>query len=221
MLFLAVVIVMTTSVSLLFYLSATRSIQSEIVNEWNKKTSSIVDQSPPNVSPKLHFFAMWLLFCEFVAISVLGYVWYYIFISKIESSAQKIIHALNQLSRGQLSETINIEDLEEFQQIGSGINELTANLQELLLCVWKQTGQCLIHIEKIQNNADLRYYQHLSLDCLGYLKQLKECMDNLREIAKTYVFYDVILDGNKTHAVNEPSTFLRPETYSETKSSES
>ena len=75
MLFLAVVIVMTTSVSLLFYLSATRSIQSEIVNEWNKKTSSIVDQSPPNVSPKLHFFVMWLLFCEFVVISVLGYAY--------------------------------------------------------------------------------------------------------------------------------------------------
>ena len=115
-----------------------------------------------------------------------------------------ILRALEQLARGRLNETVSIETPDEFVRMGASINELAANLQELLLYVWKQTGKCLAMLEHIHNNPDLHHDRRLTLESLGYLKQLTESVDNLREMAKSYVFYDVSLDGNKTEAINEP-----------------
>jgi len=138
----------------------------------------------------------------------LGYVWYRIVSKKIERPVRVLQRALNQLAKGQLNETVAIDTVDEFAQIGSGINELAANLQELLLYIWKQTGQCQAMLEHIRNNPDVHHDHRLTLESLGYLKQLSESIDNLREMAKSYVFYDVSLDGNKTQAINAPGQKL-------------
>jgi methyl-accepting chemotaxis protein len=145
-----------------------------------------------------------LLIVEFLTAGALGYVWYRILTRRIETSVDIILRALEQLARGRLNETVSIETPDEFVRMGASINELAANLQELLLYVWKQTGKCLTMLEHIHNNPDLHHDRRLTLESLGYLKQLTESVDNLREMAKSYVFYDVSLDGNKTEAINEP-----------------
>jgi hypothetical protein len=66
-------------------------------------------------------------------------------------------------------------------------------------------------LEHVQNNPDLRHDRRLTLESLGYLKQLSESIDDLREMAKSYVFYDVSLDGNTTQAINEPGKKSPPE----------
>jgi len=134
----------------------------------------------------------------------LGYAWYRISSRMLENPVRIVLRALDQLARGQLNETVSIETPDEFGQIGASINELAANLQELLLYIWKQTGQCMALLEHVQNNPDLRHDRRLTLESLGYLKQLSESIDDLREMAKSYVFYDVSLDGNTTQAINEP-----------------
>jgi methyl-accepting chemotaxis protein len=145
-----------------------------------------------------------ILIGGFLATAALGYVWYRILTRRFEASVDIILRALEQLARGRLNETVSIETPDEFVRMGASINELAANLQELLLYVWKQTGKCLTMLEHIHNNPDLHHDRRLTLESLGYLKQLTESVDNLREMAKSYVFYDVSLDGNKTHAINEP-----------------
>ncbi len=134
----------------------------------------------------------------------LGYLWYRIVSRKLESPVRIVMRALDQLARGQLNETVSLETPDEFGRIGASINELAANLQELLLYIWKQTGQCMVLLEHVQNNPDLHHDRRLTLESLGYLKQLTASIDDLREMAKSYVFYDVSLDGNKTRAINEP-----------------
>jgi methyl-accepting chemotaxis protein len=134
----------------------------------------------------------------------LGYFAYRILSRKFDRSVFVLLRALEQLARGQLNETVAIDTPDEFGRMGASINELAANLQELLLYIWKQTGRCLSMLEYIHNNPELRHDRRLTLESLGYLKQLTESVDDLREMAKSYVFYDVSLDGNKTHAINEP-----------------
>lgn len=134
----------------------------------------------------------------------MGYFWYRILSRKFDRSVVALLRALEQLARGQLNETVSIDTSDEFGRMGASINELAANLQELLLYIWKQTGKCLTMLEHIHNNPDLRHDRRLTLESLGYLSQLTESVDNLREMAKSYVFYDVSLDGNKTLAINEP-----------------
>ena len=134
----------------------------------------------------------------------LGYLWYRILSRKFDRSLVVILRALEQLARGQLNETVSIDTADEFGRMGASINELAANLQELLLYIWKQTGKCLTMLEYIHQNPDLRQDRRLTLESLGYLEQLTESVDDLREMAKSYVFYDVSLDSNKAYAINEP-----------------
>ena len=131
-----------------------------------------------------------------------GYIWYRIASLRLERPVRVIQKALNQMARGQLNETVAMEAPDEFGQIGSGINELAANLQELLLYIWKQTGQCQTWLEYIQNNPDLHHDHRLTLESMGYLKQLSDAISDLREMAKSYVFYDVSLDNDQTQAIN-------------------
>lgn len=138
-----------------------------------------------------------------IALMVFGYIWIGLATQHISQPVRKIGRALNQLARGKLNETVDIDSHDEFGQIGGGINELAANLQELLLYIWKQTGQCLTLLDQIQNNPDMHHDRRLTLETLGYLKQLAEAVDDLREMAKAYVFYDVSLEGNNTHAIEE------------------
>jgi methyl-accepting chemotaxis protein len=145
-----------------------------------------------------------LLTGGFLVVACSGIVGYRILARKFEQSADAVLQALEQLARGRLNETVSIATPDEFGRMGASVNELAANLQELLLYVWKQTGKCLTMLEHIHNNPDLRHDRRLTLESLGYLKQLTESVDDLREMAKSYVFYDVSLDGNKTLAINEP-----------------
>ncbi len=139
-----------------------------------------------------------------IACVVLGYAWLRWAVRQMGRPVRTISRAMSKLAKGQLNETVAIETSDEFERIGSSINELAANLQELLLHIWKQTGQCLSLLENIQNNPDLRHDKRLTLEGLGYLKQLSEAVEDLREMAKAYVFYDVSIEGSKTTAVIHP-----------------
>lgn len=140
----------------------------------------------------------------FIICLLLGFVWAGFCTRRIGRPVRIIATAMSKLTRGQLNETVTVGTSDEFEQIGASINELAANLQELLLYIWKQTGQCHVLLDHIHNNPDLRRDKRLTLESMGYLKQLNEAIDDLREMAKAYVFYDVSIEGTNTHAINEP-----------------
>ena len=118
--------------------------------------------------------------------------------------------SIYRLSRGKLNETITLNAADEFGQIGSNINELAVNLQELLLYVWKQTGQCLSLLEDmdtLQIKQISTFSSQISDEDHRRLAEMATALRDLREMAKAYVFYDVQLDGEQTLAVNEPGKF--------------
>ena len=144
-----------------------------------------------------------ILFGGLLMNTCLGYLWYRILSRRFDRSVVTLLRALEQLARGQLNETVCIDTPDEFGRMGASINELAANLQELLLYIWKQTGKCLAMLEQIHGNPELHHDRRLTLESLGYLEQLTESVDDLRKMAKSYVFYDVTLEGNKAHAIDE------------------
>ncbi len=146
-----------------------------------------------------------------VFLFIAGYAWLAIAARRIERPLHTIERALGQLARGQLNETVVIESSDEFEKIGAGINEVAVNLQELLLYIWKQTGECLTLLDHIHNNPELQKDRRLTLESLGYLKQLSEAIDDLRDMAKAYVFYDVSIEGNRTQAISTPGEPGEPE----------
>jgi methyl-accepting chemotaxis protein len=201
--YLLMVMLTSAAMCLVIYLYLTSSMaMNSSANAIRTQTG--INPGSPGSQPGMEL-SLLLIFGSAMAVNLgIGYAWYRITSIKLERPVRVIQRALSQLARGQLNETVAIDSPDEFGQIGAGINELAANIQELLLYIWKQTGQCLALLEHIQNNPDLRHDRRLTLEGLGYLKQLAESIDDLREMAKSYVFYDVSLDDNKTQAINEP-----------------
>ena len=151
----------------------------------------------------------------FTVCVLLGVVWVGFCTRRIGKPVRTIATAMSKLTRGQLNETVTVDTSDEFEQIGACINELAANLQELLLYIWKQTGQCHALLDHIHCNPDLRHDKRLTLESLGYLKQLSEAIDDLRNMAKAYVFYDVSIEGTQTHAIREPGDQAKTNSYTE------
>lgn len=139
-----------------------------------------------------------------LAVFLFSLVWLRVVLRQIHRPILAIRRALIRLAQGRLNETVTLENVDEFGQMGAKINELAANLQELLLCIWKQTGQCLTTLEKLQDDSQQRHKCALSEQTIEQLQQLTASIENLREMAKSYVFYDVRLDGEQTVAINEP-----------------
>jgi HAMP domain-containing protein len=200
--YLSVVILITIVLFLVIYLEVTGTMEALELGQGN---SPIMDAAKaPSAFAGMRLHLALILSGGILACAVMGYVWLRLAARKIGRPVRTISRAMSKLAKGQLNETVAIETSDEFETIGGSINELAANLQELLLHVWKQTGQCLTLLENIQNNPDLRHDKQLTLESLGYLKQLYEAVEDLREMAKAYVFYDVNIEGTKTTAVNHP-----------------
>lgn len=140
----------------------------------------------------------------------LGSFWVFFASSRMKRPIHTIQRAVFRLAGGKLNETVTIDTADEFGQIASGINELAANLQELLLYVWKQTGKCISLLEKMETNGNPVSKQQLTKEDLARLKQLSDAIGDLREMAKAYVFYDVRLEGEQTLAISEPGNVTNP-----------
>jgi methyl-accepting chemotaxis protein len=162
------------------------------------------DKSPLIGPSSIKLRVFLLLTTGYLFILLISIVWLRSAIHKINRPILKIQRAVSHLAQGKLNETVEIGSSDEFGQIGAGINELAANLQELLLYIWKQTGQCMNILEQIQHHAGDCQGEALTAKADAQIQQLSESIDNLREMAKAYVFYDVRLEGEKALAINRP-----------------
>jgi methyl-accepting chemotaxis protein len=203
LLYLAMVLLTTMVIYLSIFVEITGALSAANISGVAQETMGSERTAPlPIAGLKLRL--LLILTGGFIICLLLGFVWVGFCTRRIGQPVRIIATAMSKLTRGQLNETVTVGTSDEFEQIGASINELAANLQELLLYIWKQTGQCHALLDHIHNNPDFRQDKRLTLESLGYLKQLYEAIDDLREMAKAYVFYDVSIEGTNTHAINEP-----------------
>jgi methyl-accepting chemotaxis protein len=196
-------VVLTTLTAYIF-------IYKEIVH-YSLVSTSIAALNPAQQNPSpatLNGFklrVLLLLSAGMLGIIFFSVIWLRIAMRHIHRPIHTIQQAVFRLAQGKLNETVAIESTDEFGQIGSSINELAANLQELLLYIWKQTGQCAHCVESIkQYTSELPESERCSQITDQHLHELTCAIESLRELAKSYVFYDVRLDGDKALAINQP-----------------
>jgi len=200
--FYVLAVVLTTLVSYCF-------VYHEIVPllDYDTATPAVSSSGSPaaSVSPAaLKLRVLLILGAGSMAVLLASLIWLRIVLRQFHRPMLAIRRALFRLAQGRLNETVSLDSVDEFGQMGAKINELAANLQELLLCIWKQTGQCLTTLEKLQNDSNKHLKCTLPEQNIEQLHQVIASIENLREMAKAYVFYDVRLDGEQTLAINEP-----------------
>lgn len=188
---------------LLIYLEIVGSLESSIF------TTAGTGPHPGHLSSAAEWTAfkyrLFILFTTgMTVIGAMGYLWIRVVSRQLDRPIRVIRQALSRLASGKLNETVSLDTPDEFGKIGAGINELAANLQELLLYIWKQTGECNYLLEQIKDGHSGNPAPNPKPLDMQQLHKLDEAIQNLREMAKAYVFYDVRLDGEQALAVNEP-----------------
>jgi methyl-accepting chemotaxis protein len=209
LLFWAVVMATTIATFLFMYAEIADTVNTMAsAQRTNTDPSSHTSHHPdaPNVGlAGLKIRLMLLMTGGILVIGGLGFLWIRIASRRLSRPIRVLSHALSRLSRGKLNETVTLDGTDEFSQIAIGINELAANLQELLLYIWKQSGQCLEKIKHLENSGGQKDLEQMPAESMMHLRELNKAVHDLRDMAKAYVFYDVYLDGEKTLAINDPN----------------
>ncbi len=108
----------------------------------------------------------------------------------------RLADCTGKIAEGKLDETAPVYSGDEFERLGSSINDFAANLQEVLLSLWNHTQRCLCALErtgaKAADHADGGVSEQKTA-CL-----LRKDLEDMRDMIRIFEFYDVHLDGGKT-----------------------
>ncbi len=126
-----------------------------------------------------------------------------VFIRNIVEPLDTMAKCARKIASGHLNETVPIRYDDEIGKIGELLNELSINLQEILLHLWNSTGQNIALLDNmyaiICSQADSCKSRQLEED----IECVRQDMETLQEMVKTFDFYNVELsDGRLLAAEN-------------------
>lgn len=196
-------VILTTTATFLFaYVQVTRSV-SDVLALTGAESSGVLQKGHSQLTG-LNIRLLLLFSGAIIVISGIGYLWVGLASRQLNRPLRTISKALSRMARGKLNETVTIDAPEEFSQIATNINELAVNLQELLLYIWKQSGQCLEKLDQLEADGISGENHPMSAAHLDHIQQLYKAVEGLRNMAQVYVFYDVHLEGKRALAISEP-----------------
>ncbi len=136
--------------------------------------------------------------CAGVLISLLGISLYYVSLKIVDNNIETVRKAIDGLAQGELSVTLDVDSDDELSLLGAGVNDLSANLQELMLHIWQQTARSQRFLNIIEAQlTDSAGKQPGKDEVLVHLKDAMTALSDLRQLVTTYAFYDVSLENEK------------------------
>lgn len=205
--YLALMMLVSALTFLLVYQEIDNTLSPQLSEAATSAAASADSQGQQRVQSQLAGFKLRVLLLMTAGLAVMfliGLLWSRTAANQINKPVRTIGRAVSRLAAGNLNETVRVDSADEFGRIGNNINELAANLQELLLYIWKQTGECMVHIEQANAQAADPMDSRATPVRGESLEKLSEAVGNLREMAQAYVFYDVRLEGKQALAIKEP-----------------
>ena len=138
-------------------------------------------------------------------IMLIGIIWIWYYIHKwIMFPLNQMVVAVEKIGRGHLNQTIKIDAPEEIQRISESINDLSVNLQEVLLFVWNQTEASLQFLEGAHDEN--RESNVVNSDKDLKVIAVKKNMLELQKMISAFAFYDVRFDQNRVIDGSKKST---------------
>lgn len=131
-----------------------------------------------------------MIFLASLFISGIGLVWIYLHkfiispLNQMKTAAEQIIH-------GQLDQSIDMKAPLEIKRLYESINDLSVNVQEVLLFVWNQTEASLRCLDGDWNEDKDSERASAGVDAV------KHSMLELQKMVSTFSLYDVRLDNKK------------------------
>jgi HAMP domain-containing protein len=126
-----------------------------------------------------------ILFCVGVAL--------YFFIKEVAEPLDEMVHAAREISKGNLSTTIPVYTKDEIGQLGSIINDITADFQEVLLMVGKINNSAVSSVDAVYNRVEVLKEKEITEDIRKELSMLYSNINELRSLVESFKFYQVDL----------------------------
>jgi methyl-accepting chemotaxis protein len=162
----------------------------------NTSLQTINEQSSNSDIKRITSFVQhWVSVFTILIVSVMVIVWYY-FHKFILYPLDRMNEVVEQIGHGKLDKTITIRAPLEIKRLSESINDLSVNLQEILLFIWNQTEISLycLDINEVENNDYKKITEGINA--------VKQNMLELQKMISTFVLYDVclykkrVLDGS-------------------------
>lgn len=128
-----------------------------------------------------------------------------VFIKKIANPLDEMIIAAKQVRDGNLSVTVPVVSKDEIGQLGDIFNDLSVNLQEVLLFVAAVDSDLTDIINEIHKNRPVESEENKKLNEQIDLMSTK--LDEIKDMVQSFNYYNVTFDGEHVMG-NEPANIL-------------
>jgi methyl-accepting chemotaxis protein len=118
-------------------------------------------------------------------------------IKNITGPLQHMIDVSQQISQGDLTQTIKISSNNELAQLGRVINEMSSNLQEVTILSQNMStngGTCIEKVRALLASGEIN--QDNTEEILGELEQLQMDFEMLQDFTECFRLYEVSGDKN-------------------------
>lgn len=128
----------------------------------------------------------------------------YLFVTRTIVPLQKITCATDAIAKGNLSVTVPADANNDIGELGSAINELAANFQEIVLLTGTATGKSFVAIEGIEKAFNEKHLVP-SAELEQQVNSLKQDMEMLSSLIKNFKFYKARFEGRKVVSDSDKS----------------
>ena len=118
----------------------------------------------------------------------------YFFIKDVADPLDEMVSTAKDISEGNLGKTVPVYSKDEIGQLGSVINDITADFQEVLLMVGKISLSASNATDIIHNRVEVLNEKKISGDIQKQLNVLFKDITELKSLVESFSFYHIDLD---------------------------
>ncbi len=156
--------------------------------------SSAMGESTPVLTGKSPIFFVSIFF---VLITTLISCWLFLHRS-ILIPLEKLRYTLQRMTEGQLDLPLSIRSNNEVGQVGELVNDLSINIQEVLLYIWNYTQQQFSLLDRITKKIVLPATADQNLSVLNQdVGEMQRNAEELQAIVTAYDYFEVKLEQDK------------------------
>lgn len=126
-----------------------------------------------------------------------------VFTRNIVEPLDLIGKAAKKIAEGHLDETVLVRNQDEIGNIGELINDLAANLQEILLHVWNHTGDDIVLLDHICEEINAGPDNGLSPEIKQELAFVRQDIEDMQNMVKAFDYYNISLDNGRLMTCEE------------------
>jgi methyl-accepting chemotaxis protein len=118
----------------------------------------------------------------------------FFFVKDVAGPLDDMVKTAKEVSKGNLGKTVPVYSKDEIGQLGSIINDITADFQEVLLMVGKISISASDATDIIHNKVEVLKENTISSDIQRQLNVLYKDISELKSLVESFSFYHIDLD---------------------------